>query len=97
MDKPYSTSGRAPVFGFLRNCSKATFLISKAQETPLSLRETFLLKLHLAGCSFCRRFRKQSLLIGARLEEVLDSGHTLLGEEKKEALRRLIRNSSPED
>jgi hypothetical protein len=45
------------------NCKRATFLIEKKQIGKITLREQFALKFHLAGCSVCRIFLKQSLTI----------------------------------
>ena len=45
------------------SCEKATFLIEKKQIVNLSMREKLALKIHLAGCSSCRIFEQQSLLI----------------------------------
>jgi len=45
------------------NCKQATFLIEKKQITKLTFREKIELRIHLAGCSFCRIFERQSILI----------------------------------
>lgn len=45
------------------NCRKATLLIEKRQLGKISLVETMELKIHLAGCSVCRVFEKQSGII----------------------------------
>ncbi|WP_316838694.1 hypothetical protein [Pedobacter gandavensis] len=52
----------------LYNCRKATFLIEKKTLSPLTKQENILLKLHLAGCSICRRFQQQSLLINKMIQ-----------------------------
>ncbi len=65
------------------NCHQATLLIEKKQLTKLSLREKFELKLHLSGCSVCRVFQQQSMLINklvksyaaAKKEEILDEAY----------------------
>lgn len=65
------------------NCHQATLLIEKKQLTKLSLREKFELKLHLSGCSVCRVFQQQSMLINklvksyaaAKKEETLDEAY----------------------
>jgi hypothetical protein len=45
------------------NCKKATYLIEKRELTTITMREKLELKIHLAGCSVCRIFAQQSLLI----------------------------------
>jgi hypothetical protein len=45
------------------NCRQATFLIEKKQTSKITLKEHFILKFHLAGCSVCRIFLRQSLAI----------------------------------
>ena len=40
-------------------CQEATRLMSQAMERKLSLKESIQLKLHLAVCDLCERFRKQ--------------------------------------
>lgn len=45
------------------NCRQATFLIEKKQLAQLTLREKVELRIHLAGCSVCKIFQQQSILI----------------------------------
>ncbi|QPH39553.1 hypothetical protein [Pedobacter endophyticus] len=45
------------------NCKQATFLIEKKTLTEITASEALQLKIHLAGCSVCRTFEQQSLLI----------------------------------
>lgn len=45
------------------NCEKATFLIEKQQASKLSFIEILFLKIHLAGCSVCRIYKRQSVII----------------------------------
>lgn len=62
------------------NCKQATFLIEKKQTGRLTLREKLELKIHLAGCSVCRIFQKQSILINHLVFTLFDTPHL---EEKK--------------
>ncbi|GAA4912256.1 zf-HC2 domain-containing protein [Mucilaginibacter defluvii] len=57
------TQFRSELVRIAYNCRKATFLIEKKQETALSGREKLELKFHLAGCSICRIYQQQSILI----------------------------------
>lgn len=41
------------------NCDRATFLISQAQDQPLSRAERYKLALHLSICKACRGFQTQ--------------------------------------
>lgn len=52
------------------DCRKATFLIEKKQETRLSGRETLELKIHLAGCSICRIYQRQSIMINSLMKKL---------------------------
>ena len=45
------------------NCKQATLLIEKRQIKSLSFRETIELRIHLAGCSMCKLYNKQSQVI----------------------------------
>lgn len=56
------------------NCKKATFLIEKQQITKLTLREKVELKTHLAGCSICVTFMRQSTLINQMARQIFKSG-----------------------
>lgn len=53
------------------NCKHATYLIEKKQITQLSTRERFELKIHLAGCSVCRLFEKQSIFINKMVKQLV--------------------------
>ena len=53
------------------NCEKATFLIEKKQFDYISLRDNVELHIHLAGCSTCRIYQKQSKLINIMSKEIL--------------------------
>ena len=45
------------------NCKQATLLIEKKQLARLSFRESIELRIHLAGCSMCKLYNKQSHVI----------------------------------
>jgi hypothetical protein len=55
------------------NCKHATFLIEKKQIAGLTLWERIELRIHLAGCSVCRTFQKQSILINRWLRELFQT------------------------
>ena len=55
------------------NCRKATLLIEKKQLERLTLREQFELKMHLTGCSVCRLFQQQSIIINKQVRALLHS------------------------
>lgn len=67
------------------NCQQATLLIEKKQLAKLTTREKFELKLHLAGCSVCKLFQRQSIMINRQVknlfhptrqkDHVLDDGY----------------------
>jgi hypothetical protein len=75
------------------NCRQATFLIEKRQITRLSFREVIELRIHLAGCSVCRLFDKQSHLINALVKQLLheaDQPAIKLDEQYKQLLHDKI-------
>jgi len=45
------------------NCKQATFLIEKRILGKITASETLKLQVHLTGCSVCKTFQQQSLLI----------------------------------
>ena len=57
------------------NCRKATFLIEKQQTSKITLREQLELKVHLAGCSVCRIYEKQSRIINQMVKDLFSSLH----------------------
>jgi hypothetical protein len=54
------------------NCRKATYLIEKKQLVKITLRERLELQIHLAGCSVCKTFEQQSMVINHMVKELLD-------------------------
>ena len=52
------------------NCRKATFLIEKKQIGRITMREKLELNIHLAGCSVCRIFEKQSSTINLMIKNL---------------------------
>ncbi len=51
------------------SCDTATLLITKGEFTRLKCVEQLQLKMHLAGCKFCRRFKEQSEFISYALRQ----------------------------
>ncbi|WP_316848266.1 hypothetical protein [Pedobacter psychrodurus] len=45
------------------NCKQATFLIEKRIAGKITAAETLQLHVHLTGCSICKIYQKQSVLI----------------------------------
>jgi hypothetical protein len=58
------------------NCKEATFLIEKKQVAGLTLREKIKLKIHLYGCSVCRVFQRQSIIINRAVKVLFHSSHS---------------------
>ncbi len=76
------------------NCRKATLLIEKQQLARLTVKETIELNLHLAGCSVCRIFQQQSVVINKMIRELVDpkSIRTGLDSDFKKSLQDRINN-----
>ncbi len=82
---------------------KATELISKKMDEPLSGWETFSLKVHLLVCWCCNRFKKQIDIINNQLKEIASEVLTFerfaeiglpgLSLEAKEKIIKVLRNS----
>ncbi len=55
------------------NCKQATYLIEKKQIGKITLREKVQLHIHLYGCSVCKLFSKQSMMINNMIKQVFKS------------------------
>lgn len=76
------------------NCKKATFLIEKRQLEKITIREELELKIHLAGCSVCRIFQQQSIIINQMVKSWINSSpqEKKLDENYKNQLQNIIQN-----
>ena len=75
------------------NCRKATALIEKRSVRPLGFREWCELRIHLAGCSFCRLFQRQSRLINVVVRDLFhraEGADRRLDEEDKRRMQEEI-------
>jgi hypothetical protein len=73
------------------NCHKATFLIEKRTMKPLTFFERLELRIHLAGCSVCRTYQKQSVLIGEMVHQILYSNkQSHLNQKDKQVMEERI-------
>jgi hypothetical protein len=76
----------------LFNCKRATYLIEKRQLENITLMETCGVELHLKGCSMCKTYMKQSVLINDWIRKVFvinDSDLRLEDKFKKELQDRI--------
>lgn len=80
------------------NCEEATYLITKSEFEKVGCVKRMQLKMHLAGCKLCRRFKIQSDIIDKSLKTLEDlklnqnmSG-AHLSEEKKKEMQETINN-----
>jgi ABC-type uncharacterized transport system substrate-binding protein len=75
------------------NCKQATFLLEKKVYMPLSFREVIELRIHLAGCSMCRLYGKQSAMINDMVQQLFKDSEQVnykLDENFKKELQILI-------
>jgi len=74
------------------NCRKATFLIEKKQIDTITFREQVELKIHLAGCSVCKLYQKQSHIINNMVKDLFlsSSQEIKLDEDFKKKLQEQI-------
>lgn len=79
------------------SCKKATELISKSMEEPLSTQEELALKVHLFVCEWCEQFRKQMKVVS----KVLKSGHSTdsksLSSDAKAKLLKALQDESQQE
>jgi len=77
-----------------RNCRKATLLMEKERAGRITIREQLELKVHLAGCSGCRLFEQQSIVIDQLVCELFNesqlSGDSTLDEDFKKKIQHQI-------
>ncbi len=66
------------------SCKQSTEWVLKKEDGHLSVKENIQLMSHLAICSFCRLFSRQSLLINKAYKNKNVEGHHLTTEEKEE-------------
>ncbi len=52
------------------NCKKATFLVEKKNQEGISPLQQIELRLHLMGCSVCRLYYSQTLLVDQMLRRL---------------------------
>jgi len=78
------------------SCDTATMLITKSEYKKLNCIENIQLKMHLLGCKFCRRFKKQSEFISYAIKNDfanLDNKNLKveLSDEQKEKLKEKLK------
>lgn len=56
------------------SCKHASSLLSKSQDGPLTLAERLSLRLHLCICRYCRRYRRQLVVLRRLLRTLKDRG-----------------------
>jgi hypothetical protein len=86
------------------SCKRAGELISLSLETKLSLWQRLALAVHLCGCRWCRRFRRQLRLVEqacrawARSDRTTEAaaGAALTGE-ARERIRHALQRALSED
>jgi hypothetical protein len=75
------------------NCHKATFLTEKKKLSGINPLQQVELRMHLAGCSICRLYERQSLIIDRLLKQAPSENvlqDTRVNEEFKKALHEKI-------
>lgn len=76
------------------NCKQATLLIEKKQIQSLTFRETIELRIHLAGCSMCKLYNKQSQVINIMVKQLfhnaMQPGNITLDDDFKKDLQNRI-------
>ena len=82
-------------------CVHATRLISESLERPLSRKERVSLALHMALCKWCRRFRRQTLMIREWVRTFASPDAALTGStlpvEARRRIEQALRNAPDSD
>lgn len=82
------------------SCRRATLLASNAMDRPLTQRERLALRFHLLICGYCRRFKKQILMLrqvlrGRALSATLpDSSEFVLDSNARARIRSALERST---
>lgn len=98
MDKIKRSMRRAILRAF-PPCSEVVHIISASLDRPLTLRERFVMKMHLAACKPCVRYLDQSSFL-ARALKVMDDAEKAslfsgsLREESRARIKELLRSSA---
>lgn len=71
------------------NCRQATILIEKKMFGKISAAENIQLQIHLAGCSVCKTYQHQSMLIN-RLIAGFEANNLKLDDQFKISLKERI-------
>ncbi len=80
--------------GIMLSCDTATLLITKSEFEDLSCVDNLRLKMHLASCKFCRRFKIQSEDISLQIKKISNIDNKeikhRLNSEQKERLSKVF-------
>lgn len=77
---------------FMITCKQSTEWVIKKEQKKLSVKEKLLLLSHLAICSYCRLFQKQSSFINKALNNIESKEIFNLTSEEKKDLEHSIQN-----
>lgn len=75
------------------SCRRATELLSKSHDAPLTSRERLALRLHLLLCGWCRRYGRQIALVRDALRQdaaTLEPRGPALSPAARERIRRAL-------
>ena len=80
------------------SCEKASFLASKSQDVRLSLKERIDMQMHMAGCKFCRFYKKDLDILSNNIQyfkSIIEQDPQLLKltEEQKERIKEKLNGS----
>lgn len=72
------------------SCKRATYLISLNEEGKLSFMQTWQLRAHLAICSMCNLFKKQTAFFAKNAFHLHENMPSSLSNESKEKMSKAI-------
>ena len=74
------------------SCKEATAYILKKEEHRLSFKQRVQLWIHLAMCSFCKLFMKQSRILSEAAKHLPEDSTVSLSESDKKAILESLSN-----
>jgi hypothetical protein len=75
---------------YMISCKEATYLVCLKEENKLSIIKSFKLKLHLAICILCKRFKLQTEQFSRMSKHLEDQSNDTMSKDKKSEIKQLI-------
>lgn len=75
--------------GMMMSCDEATYLISKARDSKLTIREKINLRMHILSCKLCLRYEKEIRAIDHYLKtrDIHICEHQIMDKDQKDRIQ----------